>query len=67
MNEAPKYQEAFEELQSIVREIELGEISVDLLSDKVKRAAVLIKICKDKLKTTEEDVSRILEEIEGIE
>jgi exodeoxyribonuclease VII small subunit len=67
MTEKPNYTEAFEELQSIVKEIELGEISVDQLSDKVKRAAVLIKICKEKLKTTEEDVSRILQEIEGIE
>jgi exodeoxyribonuclease VII small subunit len=66
-NEKPNYTEAFEELQSIVREIEQGEISVDILSEKVKRAAQLIKICKDKLKTTEEDVSRILQEIEGLE
>jgi exodeoxyribonuclease VII small subunit len=65
--ENPNYTEAFEELQSIVKEIELGEITVDILSEKVKRAAVLIRICKEKLKTTEEDVSRILQEIEGIE
>jgi exodeoxyribonuclease VII small subunit len=51
-------------LQGIVLEIEQGEISVDALSEKVKRAAVLIKICKAKLTSTEEDVSRILKELE---
>jgi exodeoxyribonuclease VII small subunit len=64
MSKEPNYTEAFEELQGIVLEIEQGEISVDALSEKVKRAAVLIKICKAKLTSTEEDVSRILKELE---
>ena len=58
------YTEAFEELQEIVSEIEQGEISVDELSAKVKRAAELIKICKTKLTTTEEDVNKILKELD---
>jgi exodeoxyribonuclease VII small subunit len=61
----PNYTEAFEELQNIVTEIEQGEISVDELSDKVKRAALLIKICKTKLSTTEEDVNVILRELDS--
>jgi exodeoxyribonuclease VII small subunit len=65
MNEKPNYTEAFAELQEIVSEIEQGEISVDELSSKVKRAALLIKICKDKLVTTEEDVNKILKELDG--
>jgi exodeoxyribonuclease VII small subunit len=65
MNEKLNYTEAFEELQEIVAEIEQGEISVDELSVKVKRAALLIKICKQKLTTTEEDVSKILKELES--
>jgi exodeoxyribonuclease VII small subunit len=64
MSKEPNYTEAFEELQEIVLEIEQGEISVDALSEKVKRAAVLIKICKSKLSNTEEDVARILKELE---
>ncbi|WP_234110691.1 MULTISPECIES: exodeoxyribonuclease VII small subunit [Chryseobacterium] len=59
-----KYTAAFEELQQIVKEIEDGSISVDQLSEKVKRAAELIKICKKKLTTTEEDVNKILKELE---
>ncbi|HLW06046.1 MAG TPA: exodeoxyribonuclease VII small subunit [Marinilabiliaceae bacterium] len=64
MSEIMTYTAAFEELQEIVNEIEQGEISVDELSAKVKRASVLIKICKTKLTTTEEDVQKILTELE---
>ncbi|MDD2982238.1 MAG: exodeoxyribonuclease VII small subunit [Crocinitomicaceae bacterium] len=64
MSEEIKYTDAFEELQDIVREIEDGEISVDELSIKVKRAAFLIKVCKSKLTSTEEDVNEILKDLE---
>ncbi len=64
MTEEIKYEAAFEELQRIVQDIEEGEISVDELSEKVKRAAVLIRLCKEKLHTTEEDVNSILKELE---
>lgn len=57
------YAEAFRELQLIVAEIESGEISVDDLSDKVKRAAELIKVCKTKLTKTEESVDKILKDL----
>lgn len=60
-----KYTEAFDELQQIVRDMEDGEITVDELSIKVKRAAELIKICKNKLMTTEEDVNLILKDLEN--
>jgi exodeoxyribonuclease VII small subunit len=59
------YTAAFEELQQIVRDMEDGEITVDELSIKVKRAAELIKICKQKLTSTEEDVNLILKELES--
>ena len=58
------YARAFEELQAIVTEIELGQITVDILSEKVKRASELIAICKTKLSSTEEDVNKILKELE---
>lgn len=58
------YTEAFEELQNIVSDIEEGLISVDELSQKVKRASELIRICKEKLSSTEQDVASILKELE---
>lgn len=54
------YSKALEELQQIVSDIEEGETGVDELAEKVKRAAELIRICKAKLTSTEEDVEKIL-------
>ena len=64
MSKELNYTKAFDELQQIVTDIEDGEISVDELSEKVKRASALIQICKTKLTSTEEDVNQILEELE---
>ena len=63
----PNYQEAFEELQQIVTEMEEGQITVDELTDKVARAASLIKICKAKLNAAEQNVQEILSSIESQE
>jgi exodeoxyribonuclease VII small subunit len=57
------YTEAFKELQEIVAEIEKGEATVDVLSQKVKRAAELIQLCKKTLRDTESDVNIILQEL----
>ena len=43
------YTAAFEELKEIVDQLENDSISVDELTEKMKRATVLMKICRDKL------------------
>jgi exodeoxyribonuclease VII small subunit len=58
------YDAAMAELESLVHEMEYGEISVDELSEKIKRSTVLLRHCKSKLKSTEEDVALILKEME---
>jgi len=63
MDKKISYTEAISELELIVSEIEQGEITIDTLSEKVKRASELIRICKSKLSATEEDVNKILGEI----
>ncbi len=65
MNKAPNYTEAFGELQAIISEIEGGGISLDKLAEKVKRAALLIRICQEKLQSTEGDVNKILAGLES--
>ena len=65
MSEELTYTEAFEELKKIVEEMENSEITIDLLDSKIKRAAELLKICKDKLYKTEENVQKILDEIDN--
>lgn len=65
MSENPGYTEAFEELRKIVSELENGGISVDILAEKIRRATVLIHICRNKLTSVEEEVNTILKELEN--
>ncbi|HBG58726.1 exodeoxyribonuclease VII small subunit [Proteiniphilum sp. UBA1028] len=57
------YTSAKKELESIVSAIEAGEMDVDLLIDKVKRASELIIFCKEKLTKTEKELQKILDDI----
>ena len=57
------YGQAIEELEEILSSIESESIDVDELSEKVKRASLLLKLCSDKLKLTEKEVSKIIEGI----
>lgn len=59
------YSLALTELQQIINEIESEEINVDVLAEKVRKAAYLIKFCKDGLRNTEEEIKKALSEIEG--
>lgn len=63
MSNKMTYTDAYEELQQIVSDIEDGEITVDVLSAKVKRASELIKVCKEMLTATEADVKKILDDL----
>lgn len=58
------YNEAIQKLRTIVADIERGELDVDQLSEKVKEAGRLIKLCKEKLFKADEEVKKVLEEIE---
>lgn len=65
MSENITYTAAHNELQEIVSEMESSEITIDELHAKIKRAAELLKICKDKLFQTERNVQDVLEEIKN--
>lgn len=56
-----KYEEAMRELETIVRKMENDELDIDTLSEQLKRAQQLIKLCKDKLTKTDEEIKKILE------
>lgn len=58
------YTEAMAEVEEILEQIENEELDVDDLAEKVKRVSVLLKICKDKLLKTNEQVEQILKEME---
>jgi exodeoxyribonuclease VII small subunit len=58
------YKEAIGEIEEILQQIENDEPDVDQLSEKVKRLSVLVTWCREKLHQTEEEIEKILKEIE---
>ena len=57
-----KYEAALAELQTIVHKMENDELDIDEMSVQLKRAQELIKLCKDKLTKTDEEIKKILAE-----
>ena len=55
----PTYAAASTELEQILQDIESGEIDLDVLTDKVERAAALLSICRQKLAATETKVKKV--------
>ena len=56
-----KYEEAVGQLEAIVRRMETGELDLDSLAEELKKAQKLIKMCKDKLTKTDEEIKKMLE------
>lgn len=57
------YESAYNELLQIAKEIEDESVSIDLLAEKVKRASELIAFCQKKLKSAENDVNNIINQM----
>jgi len=55
------YEEAMQELQQIVAQLQEDAVGVDELSEKVKRAAELIAYCRETLRQTEESLEGLFE------
>ena len=55
------YNEAMIRLESILAQLEEGKKSVDELAELVQEAAQLVKMCRIKLKNTEEEIQRAFE------
>lgn len=55
-----KYSKAMERLEEIITKIENEQIDVDELSEKVKEAVVLVKVCKDKIEKAEMQVKEVI-------
>ena len=59
----PSYNNAIAEIEAILEQMENEELDVDILSEKVKRVSLLIKVCKEKLLQTEEEIEKVMKEI----
>jgi len=60
MNETMNYEKALQELQTIVKHMENDELDIDQMATQLRRAKELIKLCKDKLTKTDEEIKQIL-------
>ncbi len=57
-----KFEEKLKELESIIADLENGEIDLDQSIEKYTRAMKLVKECDEKLKSVEEQVSKLVTE-----
>jgi len=56
------YDAAVGEIEEILEKIEEGDLGVDELAEKVNRVTHLLKICRDRLLATEEQINKILDD-----
>lgn len=56
-----RYTEAVTELERIVAQMQAPDCDIDKLAEYTKRALALLTHCKQKLRTTEEEVKAALE------
>jgi exodeoxyribonuclease VII small subunit len=64
MSKKLTYNDAIEEIEQIIAKIENDEYSIDDLADKVKRISFLINYCKEKLHNTEEELDKVLKNMQ---
>lgn len=57
-----KYEEAIAQLEGIVQKMENGNLDIESLTTQLKTAQKLIKLCKDKLTKTDEEIKKMLNE-----
>ncbi|EGV28948.1 exodeoxyribonuclease VII small subunit [Segatella oulorum] len=57
-----KYEEAMATLEQIVARMENNELDLDTMSEELKKAKQLIKLCKDKLTKTDQEIRKIINE-----
>jgi len=59
------YTEAVAELEQILAELENNtEVNMDVISEKVKRAAVLMEFCKKQLHQLDEELEKMMEQLD---
>jgi exodeoxyribonuclease VII small subunit len=58
------YNSAIAEIEEIMEKIESNELDIDILTENVKRVSQLLKFCKAKLYETEEEISKVMKDID---
>ena len=58
-----RFSDAMEELQGILSRIEAEETDIDALASELQRAAVLLEVCRGKIRRAEIEVSQIVQSL----
>ena len=58
------YGEALSELERILDEIEDDAVDVDVLATRVRRAAELLRVCRDRIASARVEVTQIVADLE---
>lgn len=58
------YNESIIELEKILQKIESDNLDVDVLADEIKKASLILKYCKDKLYKADDDIKKILDNLD---
>lgn len=59
------YRDASAELEEILAELDQDTIDVDVLSQRVRRAAELIRVCRERIAGARLDIDRVVAELEA--
>jgi len=59
-NDTISYEKAYSELEAIINQLESDALSIELLAEKVSRAAYLLELCMQKLRSIESDIQQII-------
>lgn len=62
MTKQPTYTEAMTRLETIVRQIESGEMDIDSLTTQLKEAKQLVALCRQRLTTIDDEVKKVLDD-----
>ena len=57
-----KYEDAVKELEHIVAQMENNELDIDVMGERLKKAQKLMKLCRDRLTKTDQEVKKILDD-----
>lgn len=63
---AIKYEDAIRQLEDIVEKLENNELDIDEMPEALKRAQQLLKLCRDRLTKTDEEIQKIQAEAKEV-
>lgn len=63
-NKEKSYTEAITELEDIVSKLQSNDCEIDKLKEYTAKSVELLRVCKEKLYNTDEELKKLLEDIE---